>query len=382
MVKHGSPACLDDLNDHGILPCRNWQEAQTEWAKGLYTNVFEDFVVKHMRCSSPCPTRCSKLTLVRSGPGAASEGPEYETLYSLGTCCGIADMAAIIEADSLCDQYGLDTISFGVSLAFAMECYEKGLITKADTAGQELRFGDDTLLAGLIRDTAFRRGFGEILAEGTRRMSQKFGKGSDAFAMHAKGMELGAYDPRGAKAGALTFACGSRGGCHHAGGYPWMTEMYNPDPEARFSTKNKGALVKRARERRVVCDSAIVCTFEAMGFGDTELAGMLSGATGLDLVENDLYIIGERISNIERAFNVREGLRRSWDTLPERLLKESVPAGSTKGQVVELEPLLDDFYSECGWDLKSGIPSQEKLNALGLQKIAGDMRDLETSVEH
>ncbi|GAG15689.1 unnamed protein product, partial [marine sediment metagenome] len=121
MVKHGTITFLDDLNDHGILPCRNFQEAQTEWAKGLYSGVFEDFIVKHMHCGPPCATRCSKLTLVRSGPyaGAVSEGPEYETLYAIGACCGIADMPALIEADYLCDRYGLDTISFGVSLAFA-----------------------------------------------------------------------------------------------------------------------------------------------------------------------------------------------------------------------------------------------------------------------
>jgi len=159
-----------------------------------------------------------------------------------------------------------------------------------------------------------------------------------------------------------------------------MAEMYHPDPKARFSIEGKGALVKRARERRVIADSSIVCTFPAiLGYSDAELAGMLSGATGLDLSEEDMQIIGERGSNIERAFNVREGLRRSWDTLPERLLKESVPAGSTKSQVVELEPLLDDFYSVCGWDLKTGIPGQQRLNELGLPKIARDMRNIKQS---
>lgn len=380
MVKHGSPTFINDINDHGILPCRNWQEAETEWAKRLYTDVFEHFIVKHMHCSPPCSIRCSKLTLVRSGPyaGAVTEGPEYETLYSLGACCGITDMAAIIEADSLCDRYGLDTISFGVSLAFAMECYEKEIISKSDTGGKELRFGDATLLAGLIRDTAFKQGFGEILAEGTRRMSQRFGKGSEAFAMHTKGMELGGYDPRGAKSGALIFACGPRGGCHHAEGYTWMAEMYNPEPKARFSIEGKGALVKKAKERRIICDSSIVCTFSGiLGYGDVELAGMLSGATGLDLTEADMPVIGERGSNIERAFNVREGLRRNWDTLPARLLQESVPAGSTRGETVELEPLLDDYYSVCGWDLKTGIPGQDRLNELGLQEFAEEMRGLE-----
>ena len=379
MVKHGSPAFLNDINDHGILPCRNWQEAETEWAKALYTDVFEGFIVKHMHCSPPCSVRCSKLTVVRSGTyaGAVSEGPEYETLYALGACCGITDMAAIIEADSLCDRYGLDTISFGVSLAFAMECYEKGIISKSDAGGKELRFGDATLLADLIRDTAFRRGFGKILAEGTKRMSQRFGKSSDAFAMHTKGMELGGYDPRGAKSGALIFACGPRGGCHHAEGYTWMAEMYNPDPRARFSTEGKGALVKRAKERRIICDSSIVCTFSGiLGYGDVELAGMLSGATGLDLTEADMPVIGERGSNIERAFNVREGLRRSWDTLPTRLLQESMPSGSTRGETVELAPLLDDYYSVCGWERHTGIPGQEKLKELGLQGIADDLSKL------
>jgi len=262
----------------------------------------------------------------------------------------------------------------GVSLAFATECFEKGIIGSKDTGGLELRFGESRYLNRIIRDSAYRRGFGEVLSQGTRKMAGVFGKGSETFAMHAKGMELGGYDPRGAKGIALIFACGPRGGCHHAGGYTSFAEIAMG--KGRFASEGKGALVKRTRDRRVLCDSAIVCTFVSMGISDDSLAGMLTGATGLSIGPKDLYVIGDRASNIERAFNVREGLRRSWDTLPERLLRESPSTGPTSGQTVDLDRLVADFYGVCGWNVDSGIPAQQKLNELGLTEIARDLARL------
>ena len=375
--KLGSGAFVSLFNEMGLMPFHNWQEAASPKAKGLLAEVLrEKFVLKETHCAPPCSVRSSKICLVRQGPfaGALSDGPEYETVYSLGSCCDITDLAAIIEADQLCDSYGLDSISMGVSLAFAMECYERGIITKQDTGGLELRFGDAGLLREAIRDTAYRRGFGDTLSLGTKRMAEKFGGGSDAFAMHAKGMELGGYDPRGARGIALIFACGPRGGCHHAGGYTAFAELGMKD--GRFAIEGKAALVKRTRERRVACDSAIMCTFVSLGVTDSSLAALLSAAIGHEITPESLYAIGDCGSNIERAFNVREGLRRSWDTLPSRLLKESISSGPTRGQVVELDPLVDDFYRECGWDLATGIPTQRKLEELGLEMIDNDMRDL------
>lgn len=371
----GSNGFIGLFNEMGIMPFRNWQQAASPLVKGLLAEHMRDnFVIKSTHCAPPCSVRTSKITLVREGPcaGTLSDGPEYDTTYAFGSCCDIDDMASIIEADTLCDSLGMDSISMGVSLSFAMECYEKGIITKEDTGGLELKFGDASLLRGIIRDTAFRQGFGEVIALGSKKMAEKFGKGSEAFAMHAKGMELGGYDPRGAKGIALIFACGPRGGCHHAGGYTAFAEIGMKD--GRFATDGKAPLVKKTRDRRVICDSAIMCTFVALGVGDESLAGLLTAATGREVGVEDLYTIGDRGSNIERAFNVREGLRRSWDTLPRRLLEESMASGPTKGQTVDLETLLTDMYDSCGWDVETGIPSQEKLAALGLNDIARDMK--------
>ena len=374
---YGSMSAMPALNTGGVIPWRNWQDAGSEKCKALFAQTWRDkYVRKDLFCAPPCNLKCSKITLAREGPhaGVVCEGPEYETEYALGACCEITDETAIIEADALCDQYGIDTISMGVSLGFVMECYEKGIITSKDTRGLEIRFGRADLLARLIRDTAYRRGFGELLSLGTKRMAEKFDKGAEAFAMHCKGMELGGYDPRAARSLALVFACGSRGGCHKSGGScnaQALKELRTG--EARFSNEGKAELTKTTREWRVVADSAIMCVFPQTAVTNATIAELLSAATGFTYNPETLYTIGERGSNVERAFNVREGLRRGWDTLPRRLLTESVQSGSTKGQIVELETLLDDFYQLCGWDIKTGIPTSTSLNQLGLPQIARDM---------
>ena len=374
---YGSLLAMPALNEGGIIPWRNWQDASQPGGVNLFAQTWrEKYVKKDVRCAPPCNVKCSKLSVSREGPhaGVLTEGPDYEAEYSFGACCDVTDQTAVIEADALCDQYGLDTISTGVSIAFAMECYEKGIITKKDTAGDEVKFGRADLLAKLIHETAYRRGFGDLLAQGTRRMAERFGKGSEAFAMHAKGLELGGYDPRGAKSVALVFACGSRGGCHKSGGSGNALSLKElPTGDARFLTEGKAAMTKASRERRVLADSAILCIFPEGALSAETTAELLNATTGFSWTPDDLYRIGERGSNIERAFNVREGLRRSWDTLPRRLLTESVKSGPTKGQIVELDILLDDFYKLCGWDLKTGIPLPEKLKEVGLDRIAQDM---------
>ena len=378
MPGYGTPGFIDLMVEKGIMPWKNWQESSPPEAKKLGgVSIAEMGLVKWSHaCSPPCPVRCGKVTLVTDGPyaGALADGPEYETLYALGACCQITDVKALIYADSLCDSLGLDTMSMGLSLSFAMECYEKGIITKQDTDGEEIKFGDAELMLKMIHATAYRRGFGEILSLGTKKMAERFGKNSEAFAMHAKGMEFGGYEMRGGSGTALVFACGPRGGCHHAGGHVMFQET-NP-PYDRFSNEGKGALVKLAREKRVMWDSAIMCTFLDLAVSNEVLARILSAAIGSKLTADDLHLIADRVSNVERAFNVREGLRRSWDTLPARMLKEPLKTGPAKGGTVDLEPLLDDFYSICGWDIKTGIPNQKKLKQLGLEKIAEDMQQL------
>jgi len=250
-----------------------------------------------------------------------------------------------------------------------MECYEKGIIDTEVTEGVELTFGNSKILLPLLHKIAYQKGFGKILAQGTKKMADQFGKGSEDFAMHAKGMELGGYDPRGVKGMALVFACGPRGGCHHGGGYTVFAEVLSGKLD-RFSEKGKARLVKDTRNRRsAACDSGMLCSFGVVGMGDEAIAEMISAATGFEFPPTDIYTVGERIGCIERAFNVREGLRPELDTLPARLLKETLTEGPNKGQTVNLNLLLKEFYQECGWDENTGLQKREKLTELGIDWI-------------
>jgi aldehyde:ferredoxin oxidoreductase len=364
----GTTGNVSSMNELGIMPFRNWQRTHSPIADHISGDVMrEHYAIKPTNCH-PCLAWCTKLCAAKEGPyaGTVSEGPEYETIYAFGGSCEIDRFGAIIYADSFCDRYGLDTMSAGITLGFAAECYERGLLGPSDTDDRELRFGDHKGVMELLHDIVYRRGFGNLLAEGTRRMAEQIGQGSEAFAMHVKGLELGGYDPRGAKGMALIYACGPRGGCHHASGYIIPQEVFSGKYD-RFSPSGKGALAKQGREQRVLLDSTILCSFNRVH--KPTLAALISTATGLDFSLDKLLLLAERVSNVERAFNVREGVRRKDDTLPPRLLTEPL-----NGQVVELDLLLDDFYTVCGWDVTTGIPTEEKLNQLGLEEIASELK--------
>ncbi|MBU2509862.1 aldehyde ferredoxin oxidoreductase family protein [bacterium] len=376
---YGTLMAMPALNEGGITPWRNWQHGGSDKAGHLFMQNWRDkYVKKDVICSPPCNLKCSKWVVSSEGPhvGVLTEGPDYETEYSFGSCCDIADQTAVIEADDLCDKLGLDSISAGVTIAFAMECYEKGILTPNDTDGDEVQFGRSDLLPKLIHKIAYRRGFGELLSLSSKRMSEKLGRGSDAFTMHAKGLEIGGYDPRGARSLALIYACGSRGGCHKSGGAAngqSLKELATGDD--RFLNKGKAAITRFFRNNRVISDSAIICAFAFGSLSQVTILAMLNAATGFHWDKDDLELFWERGNQIERAFNVREGLRREWDTLPKRILKESVKSGSTLGQTVDLDELLDDFYELSGWDLKTGIPTLNALRKLGLHTIAEDMEE-------
>jgi aldehyde:ferredoxin oxidoreductase len=365
----GSVSTLALLKESGTLPANNWQTVSGDEAVALFGDRLRgEFLVKDLACAPGCPVRCSKLYLVRKGPyaGSMSEGPDYETAYSFGSCCGIYDYGAIIHADLLCDRLGLDTISAGVSIAFAMECAQKGIIPPEPEKGLNLQFGNGEAVIKLLHQIAYRTGFGNILAQGTMRMAEQFGKGSEAFAMHTKGMELGGYDPRGMKGMSLVYGCGPRGGCHHSGGYPVFLELKGEID--RFAEAGKAALVAGTRNRRVaICDSASLCAFVSVGLKDETVAALFSSITGFPVEAKDLYIVGDRISCLERVINAREGVRREDDKLPERLTEEPIKTGPSQGQKVQdFEKMKDEFYQVCGWDLKTGIPTRERVEKLGI----------------
>ena len=375
--KLGSPGILSLMNELGVYPIRNFQETNSPEAwKISGEELRKNHLVKDRPCQVPCPVRCSKYYAVKKGSysGAFSEGPEYETLYSLGGTIGNFDLGAIIKLDALCDDLGLDTISTGASIAFAMECFEKGFITKGDTGGIDLRFGNIEAVFPLVRDIAFNEGFGSVVGQGSRRMASQIGQGSEAFAMHCKGMELGAYDPRGVRGMALVYAAGSRGGCHHGGGFPIFAELMGNKFDRFSEGKEKSILVSNTRNRRVaLCDSYTMCSFVAAGVSDSSISEIISSVTGIEISPEETYRIGERISNIERMYNCREGIRRKDDTLPKRLLEETPQSGVPNEKNINLDKLLDDYYSLLEWDLKTGIPTPEKLREMRLDWMIGDV---------
>lgn len=360
------------LDTWGIFPTRNWREATFEGASKIsHPELRDKFVVKDIGCPG-CPIKCTKITVVREGPyaGAVSDGPEYETQYSFGGACGVDSPEAIIAADMICDNLGIDTISAGVTVAWAMECFDNGLLTLNDTDGLQLRFGNHEALIEALKRIAYRQGkLGEMLAEGSRNASLKLGKESEKYAMHAKGLELGGYDPRGVRGMAIVFACGPRGGCHHAYGATAYVEYPKGIP---LETKGKGKLVQGTGRSRILFDSSCMCTF-MLAIPLTHLAKLVSAITGMELDQEEFMKIGERIATVERAFNVREGITRKDDTLPIRLMTEPLPSGPNKGQVVtseELELMKHEFYEAMGWDVDTGIPTKATLEALDLGDVA------------
>lgn len=362
-TKLGSANLISIINEFGSLPTRNFQGGVFERYEEISAEALnQKFVVKIKSCPT-CPIACGRISSVREGPyaGAVAEGPEYETLWAFGPQCGVASLEAIIEADMLCDKYGLDTMSAGVNIGFAMELFERGIIGEKETEDR-LVFGNDKAMINMLHKIAYRQGFGDILAEGVRVAAERIGKGAEKYAMHVKGMELAAFDPRGFKGMGLNYATGPRGACHNRG-FTIPLEAAN-----RFETKGKGEMVKRIHDMVAVGDSTVLCAFGSVGVTSKDTVALLLATTGITWEEKDIFAVGERILNVERLFNVREGMRRKDDTLPQRFLTEPMPSGPSKDQVVDLQPMIDEYYKARGWD-EQGIPTQDKLRELRLESM-------------
>jgi len=375
-AKYGTPDIIGLINELGILPTRNFQLGKFDDIENIDAIAQKTFVKKHLSCYI-CPVGCGKIKLITSGPyaGMSSEGPEYESSVLLGPNCGIKDIDAIIAADRLCDEFGLDTISTGNAIGFAMELYERKILSKKDTEGIVLKFGNSEALIQMIRKIAFREGLGDILAEGVRYASKKIGKGAEKYALHVKGMELPGYDPRGAKAHGFGFAVSPRGACHNKG-YSIQEIFNNTKPEKvdRFEVKGKGRLTKWNQDFRAIADSASMCAFVFDMADDLpdSVAKLWGSLTGFNVTEKDVWRVGERVNNIERAFNFREGFSRADDILPKRIMEEPMPAGPAKGQIVskeDLDLMLDEYYEARGWD-QNGKPKKSSLIKLGLETVA------------
>jgi len=369
--KYGTPTLVELINYSGALPTRNFQSGVFEGAEKL-TGPFmrKKIVKKDVSCWS-CPVGCSKIVSIKEGfSNIITEGPEYETISMLGSNCGIDSIDAITLANKYCDDLGLDTLSTGNIVAFAMECYERGLINKENTEGLEIKFGDHQVVIELIKKIANREGFGDLLAEGVKRASEKVGKESEKFAIHVKGLEIPGYSPRSLYGAALNYATSPCGG-HVNRGSTVLTEITMPS-NIRFDPVGKGILVKNEQDRRAVYDSAVLCLVTRRITHLPQVSEMLEAVTGMRARPEELMDIGERINNLERAFNVREGITRKDDILPWRCLEEPMPDGPAKGRALGeagLNKMLDEYYGARGWN-NEGIPRKDRLQELGLNDVA------------
>jgi len=357
------------LNAQGALPTKNFQRATWEHAEKVSGERFKaEFTVKTQGCSA-CPCRCEHVAIAKEGEfeGAVAR-IEYEPLCLMGPNCGVDDPNAIIRGIELANTMGMDAISIGVVVSFAMECYEKGLITKEQTGGLDLRFGNGSAMNAMIEKIALRQDIGDVLAEGVRIAAQRIGGDAVKYANHIKGLELTGYEIRGLKTAALGYAVSRRGADHQRhGSYGWdltgKVDRYKAEA-------NRGKIVMDDEDLYCILDSFIICKFTRgiwQGPYD-ELAKVYSLVTGIPMSAEELKKAGERMSNLARLFNIREGLTRQDDTLPYRIMNDPIPEGVSKGSFVsqeELDLMLDAYYEARGWD-KNGVPEKSKLQELGL----------------
>ena len=302
---------------------------------------------------------------MKSGPFQIlnAEGPEYETMWSLGSACGINDLAAVVKAHHLCNELGLDPISLGSTIAAAMELNEKGYIPEEHLQGWVLEFGNAAVIVEAAWRTAYKIGFGKHLALGSRKLCSLYGHPN--FSMAVKGLEMPAYDPRGIKGMGLGYATSNRGGCHVTG-YTVAPEIVGiPEKIDPLITEGKAQWVKTFQDFASVINSMVVCQFTSFALGAKDYAGLLSAVTGWDLSEDEILRIGERAYNLERVIMNHLGFDGKDDTLPSRLLEEPMPEGPAKGHMVNLEEMKEEYYELRGW--ANGVPTPEKLEELEIE---------------
>ena len=366
----GTMMTVDLTQETGTLPTRNWQENTFDHAEEINGEAFLRHRVRPRACFA-CPIGCSRDTkAVVGGVEYVTEGPDYETIYAFGSNCEVKDTEVIIAADKLCDEYGMDTISCGGVIGFAMECFDTGLISERETGGIDLSFGNGDAVVELIHLIARREGVGHPLSEGVKIASERI-EGSSTFAMHVKGLELPGYDPRGMKGQALTYALSDRGACHVRSNTIRTELLSIPQPIDRYAYQGKPAMVRDLQLSYATFDCIIACIFGAFAITSGDYAEAIATVTGWPMTEEELRFVAERAWNLTRLFNVRENFTRRDDTLPERLFTEASTQGPSNGQVVDrdsFEKMLDEYYDIVGWDRLTGIPMDKKLNELGIEK--------------
>jgi len=364
MTREGTANILEIIDVMGALPTRNFQEGQFEQADEVSGAAFRAHNWQKDYACFGCPIGCGKWTIPLDD-GTVIEGPEYETIFALGPNCAIGSRETIIRLNGWCDEYGMDTISVGGVIGFVMELYQRGMITAGELDGIAPAWGDSEAALALVEKMARVEGCGEWLAQGVAAIAERYPEGKP-FAMHAKGLEMPAYHPNAAKGTALAYAVSERGACHLRGAP--LGELFGgaADP---LVIEGKPQLFRDTQADTAVWDSACLCLFPGYGMTLKELWQLVAAATGFDYpTAADLQLLGERVSTLARLFNVREGFARAQDTLPARNLSQPMASGPAAGHVVELEPMLDEYYRIMGWD-RDGVPTPERLRKLGLTAL-------------
>ncbi|WKY48217.1 aldehyde ferredoxin oxidoreductase family protein [Eubacteriaceae bacterium ES3] len=385
--KMGTPMVVDATSALGIFPSENYKSTgEKDYTKGIgaESSISRNKGSEH--CYG-CPVGCTQLKLAK---GKLYEGgmsdPEYETYYSLGSVVGVDNIDSIIYNDHLCDKLGMDTMSVGVTIAFAMELFEKGILTLEDTDGLDLSFGNYEAVTRLISDIAFRRkGLGGLLCDGSKVMAEKIGGDVSKYAMEIKGLELPAYDPRGAKAHGLNFAT-SYTGADHNRGYAFQEVFGIPVPEAvdRFAVDGKGKLTKWNQDIRcATTDCPTMCGFlmdmAVPAIAEQNTADLVNAASGIGLTKEDVGKVGERVNNLARVYNISAGFTRADDTFPERIMNEAIKEGGSKGQLIshdDLDLMLNEYYEARNWT-NEGVPTPDKLDELDLPEAKEVLKNLD-----
>ena len=381
-ARFSNSAFVTWADEAGLLATRNYRHVRFQGADRIDGQRLMDYVTRSKSCYR-CPVHCKAEIEIRDGRygGTRGERPDIEPIVNLGAKCGLDDPEALLYLYNLAGTLGLDAISAAGALAFAMDLYERGILTAEDTDGVELTWGNAEAMETVMRRIARREGLGAVLAEGVRRAAAMVGRGAEAYAYHSKGLELTAYDPRGGMGTALGYAVSTRGGdftsVYAVPEYRWAPEQGREwfGTEAavdRLSVEGKGRLVKRAIVVSAALDGLGLCKVPVLSVvGDYSLereAALAAALTGWDLNADELALAGERIVNLEKVFNLRHGAGRGDDDLPDHFVEDRVPdPGPTHGMTVDIQPMVRDFYAAMGWDA-DGRPTPDKLRELGLEE--------------
>jgi aldehyde:ferredoxin oxidoreductase len=376
--KYGTAGGIDNYEKIGNFPIKNWRGGRWTEAKKISGVAMHDTILSGRRACLQCPIACGRHIKVTEGPYAPMdcEGPEYETIGTLGGLCMVDDLVAVAKANQLCNRYGLDTISAGGIIAFAMEAYEKGIITHKETDGIELVWGNGAAVVEMIHKMGRGEGIGRLMTEGSKRMAEALGKNAIEFAIHVKGLEPSAQDPRRFFSQALSYATAARGACHNASwSHPYelalsMPEIGIPEPQDPYQIVGKAEFTAKLQDLMCIMDALIICRFSQVGkaVNVTNHVDWLNLTTGWDMDIPEYMQVGEKLFNLKRMYNVRLGVSRKDDFLPYRFMTLNREGEDLTNQLPPMGKLLSDYYAYRKWS-EDGIPMPEKLEELGLDDL-------------